>query len=409
MPAPTSRPGFIQRCRSELSLLIAIVCVLAFTTFVDESYREFPVQNAKTILRDISMLGIFALGAGVVIIAGGIDLSSGSVIAFSGMMFCSTCLLLAPRVDGLPQTDHLPIWVLGAAFVVTLLAAFLVGSFHAWLITSIELPAFVATLASLVGLRSLAKLLIQDVTQIAYASKTQKSTIVISDPLFASLGNVWWIPVGIFVTLAILLWILMSKTVVGRHLYALGGNEAATRLSGIRTERLKWLAYCIGSMTAAMAGILYTAYVSASEPTRDGAGYELNAIAAAVVGGCSLAGGAGTMGGIVLGSIFLRVVIDSVAKSFESRPDLVEGLVVGVLVVLAVAFNELRGQGLKKHFFPGPLGLLNVAILALLSAVVIFATASPESRYLNGLLAGGGTLLLLGLRAFLERRPSAGR
>jgi len=317
--------------------------------------------------------------------------------------------LLAPKVDGLPQTDHLPIWILGAAFLVTILAAFLVGSFHAWLITAIELPAFVATLASLVGLRSLAKLLIQDVTQIAYGSNTRKSTIVIADPLFASLGNVWWVPVVIFATLAILLWILMSKTVIGRHLYALGGNEAATRLSGIRTERLKWLAYCIGSMTAATAGILYTAYVSASEPTRDGVGYELNAIAAAGVGGCSLTGGAGTIGGIVLGSVFLRVVIDSVAKCFESRPDLVEGLVVGVLVVLAVAFNELRGRGLKKQFFPGTLGLLNVLILTILAGVVTFATASPEFKSRHGLLAGGAALLLLGLRAFLERRSTANR
>lgn len=400
------QPSFWNKNRNEIGLLGAILCVLLFTTFVDDSYREFPAQNAQTILREIATLGIFALGAGVVIIAGGIDLSSGSVIAFSGMMFCSTCLLLAPRVDQIPQTDSLPVWVLIAALCVTLLAAFLVGSFHAWLITAIELPPFVATLASLVGLRSLAKLLIQDVTQVAYSSSTRKSTITIADPLFSSLSNVWWIPVLIFLVLAVGLWILMSKTIVGRHLYALGGNEQATRLSGIRTERLKWLAYCIGSMTAAIAGILYASFVSHSEPSRDGAGYELNAIAAAVVGGCSLSGGAGTVSGIVLGAAFLKVVIDSVAKSFESRPDLVEGLVVGVLVVLAVAVNELRGRGLKKHFFSGGLGLLNVLILSLLSGLVTFATASPEVKSRNGLLAGGAVLLLLGLRAALERRSA---
>jgi len=194
--------------------------------------------------------------------------------------------------------------------------------------------------------------------------------------------------------------------VVGRHLYALGGNEQATRLSGIRTDRLKWLAYCIGSMTAAIAGILYTCYVGTSEPTRDGAGYELNAIAASVVGGCSLTGGAGSIAGIVLGSAFLKVVIDSVAKSFESRPDLVEGLVVGVLVVLAVAFNELRGRGLRKQLFPGSLGVLNVLILTLLAGLITFATASPEYKIRNGLIAGGGALLLLGLRTVLERRSA---
>ncbi len=422
----TSDTSLFQRYRNEFGLLIAIFCVLAFTTVISDSYREFPRQNAVTIVREIALLGIFALGAGIVIIAGGIDLSSGSVIAFSGMIFCSVCLLLSPKVggttdpetmstwmqilprpDAVPQTDQLPVWVLIVAFLVTMLAAFLVGSFHAWLITAIELPPFVATLASLVGLRSLAKLLIQDVTQIAYASKTRKSTITITDPLFSSLGNSWWIPALIFVLLAIALRVMMSKTVVGRHLYALGGNEQATRLSGIRTERLKWLAYCIGSMTAALAGILYTCYVGTSEPTRDGAGYELNAIAASVVGGCSLTGGAGSVLGIVLGSAFLKVVIDSVAKSFESRPDLVEGLVVGVLVVLAVAFNELRGgRGLKKHFFPGKLGILNVFILTILAGVISFATAGSDQKLRNGIIAAAVTLILLSIRAIMERRSA---
>jgi ribose/xylose/arabinose/galactoside ABC-type transport system permease subunit len=388
-----------------MGLLIAIFCVLLFTAFVDDSYRTYPQRNAETILRETALLGIFSLGAGIVIIAGGIDLSSGSVIAFSGMTFCSVCLLLAPKAGAQPETAELGAGILFIAFLVTMLAAFLVGSFHAWLITAIELPPFVATLASLVGLRSLAKLLIQDVTQIAYDSKSGKSTIGIADPMFYNLGNVWWIPLVIFLALSLALWILLSKTVVGRHLYALGGNEQAARLSGIRTDRLKWLAYCIGSMTAAISGILYTSYVGTSEPTRDGAGYELNAIAAAVVGGCGLAGGVGTTAGIMLGSLFLKVVIDSVAKSFESRPDLVEGLVVGMLVVLAVAFNELRGtRGLKKQFFPGMLGWLNVLILTLLAGVVTFATSAVEYKLRNGALAAGATLLLIGLRALLERR-----
>lgn len=399
--------GFFQRYRNEFGLIIAICCVVLFTSFINDSYRTSPQMNAETILRDVAMLGIFALGAGVVIIAGGIDLSSGSVIAFSGMTFCSVCLLLSPMEAGVPQTADLPIWVFLVAFLVTMFAAFLVGSFHAWLITAIQLPPFVATLASLVGLRSLAKLLIQDVTKIAYGAKTGKSTIGISDPFFFDLGNVWWIPVVIFLVLSFGLWILLSKTVVGRHLYAMGGNEQAARLSGIRTDRLKWLAYCIGSMTAAMAGILYTSYVGTSEPTRDGAGYELNAIAAAVVGGCSLTGGVGTIAGMMLGTVFLKVVIDSVAKSFQSRPDLVEGLVVGLLVVLAVAFNELRGsRGLKKQFFPGTLGLLNVFILTVLAGLITFATSSPESKFQNGLIAAGGTLFLIGLRAFMERRQA---
>ncbi len=401
----SSNTSFIHRFRNEVGLALAVLVVLAFTTWVSPSYLEHPARNAENILRETALLGIFALGAGIVIISGGIDLSSGSVIAFSGTIFCSICMLLAPKQGTEPLTDELAIWILVVAFLVTMLLAFLIGSFHAWLITVIDLPPFVATLASLVGLRSLSKLLIQDVTRVARETKNGKSTIGIADENFRMLGNEWWIPVVTFGVLAFCLWILLSKTVVGRHLYAMGGNEEAARLSGIRTDRLKWLAYCIGAMTAAIAGILYTSYIGTAEPTRDGMGYELNAIAASVVGGCGLTGGIGSIAGIMLGSLFLKIVIDSVAKTFSSRPDLVEGLIVGILVVLAVAFNELRGsQGLKKQFFPGSLGLLNIVILTILTGTITYVTSSPESKTFNGLFAAGATLCLLTLRAILEFR-----
>ena len=138
--------------------------------------------------------------------------------------------------------------------------------------------------------------------------------INIQDPAYGLFGSEWWIPLVIFVALAVLAWVLMNKTVLGRHLYAMGGNEEAARLSGIRTERLKWVAYCIGTMTASIAGILYSSEVGSSDPQTQGMGYELFAIAAAVVGGCSLQGGVGRVTGIVLGALFLRVVIDAVAQ-----------------------------------------------------------------------------------------------
>ena len=289
------------------------------------------------------------------------------------------------------------------------MTAFLIGSFHAWLITSIGLPPFVATLASLVGLRSLARLLIEDVTRLAYDKETGNSQIYIRDDFYHTLGTEWWIPLAVFVFLSLGLWLLMSKTVTGRHIYAMGGNEEAARLSGIRTNRLKWLAYCIGTMTAAVAGILHSSYISMAEPVNDGLGYELSAIAAGVVGGCSLAGGIGSVSGIMLGALFLRVVIDSVAKVFKQKPDILEGLVVGILVVLAVAFNELRGtSGLKKQFFPGALGILNILILTLLTGVIT-AITSTDHKLRNGLIAAAAVVILLGVRVVLERLQSARR
>ncbi len=357
---------------NELGLLVAIVAVIAATTIFSDAYREKPLQNAQEILRQTSLLGVFALGAAIVIISGGIDLSSGSVIAFSGAVCASIMLALAPLDEaGAPDTGNLGLGILAVAIAGALVAGFLVGTLHAWLITVVGLPPFVATLASLVGLRSLARVMVQEVTT-ALTPTGRTTQIYIYDSTFNALGTRWWIPLAIFLILSFVCWILLSRTVVGRHLYAMGGNEAAARLSGIRTDHLKWLAYSLGAITSSIAGILYMAEVGTAYPAVQGLGYELNAIAAAVVGGCSLQGGVGTIWGTMLGVVFLRVVIDAVAKLVKVGADEYQGIIVGVLVVLAVAFNELRraGGGLSKQFFPGLLGILAIGILTALAGTL---------------------------------------
>lgn len=405
--------SIFRNYRNEFGLLAAILLVLGITAIFSDAYHSaMGLQlTGKAIARDTALVGIFALGAAVVIISGGIDLSSGSVIALSGTLFFGFIVLLAPddpstRWPGdpnshFPDTSNLPFWIPAIAFLLTMGAAFCVGSFHAWLITVIKLPPFVATLASLVGLRSLARLLIQDMTYVRYGQR--QSTITMGDETLTSIGQQnWWVPCAIWLVLCVLLWILLSHTVVGRHIYAMGGNEQAAKLSGIRTDRLKWLSYCIGSMTAAIAGILYSCYIGTTSPSTDGLGYELNAIAAAVVGGCSLSGGVGTVGGVILGTLFLRLVIDSVAKLFRSQPDLVEGLIVGILVVMAVAFNELRGSGTKKQFFPGTMGWFNVFILSGLLGLIVGVTSTSD-KLRNGLIVGAIVLAILLVKAIAER------
>ena len=352
------------------------------------------------------------------IISGGIDLSSGSMIAFSGVICCSIILGLCQftgLVDdtGNPVTANLPTWILVGAISGTLGVAFIIGSFHAWLITVIRLPPFIATLASLVGLRSLGRVLIQDVNRVF--TSNANTQIYIRDATYKSFGNEWYIPVIICAVVALILFTLMRSTVTGRHLYAIGGNEDAARLSGISTEKKKWLAYCIGTMTAALAGILYSSYVGGSMPDRDGLGYELNAIAAAVVGGCSLAGGLGTISGIVLGAIFLRVVIDAVAKTVKDNPDEFQGMIVGLLVVLAVTFNELRSQkGDRKKFFPGALGVVNIISLTVLMGVVaVLVTSDGDSstddsrdKLVAGCIVSCVTCAVLVARRVLESRSN---
>jgi ribose/xylose/arabinose/galactoside ABC-type transport system permease subunit len=390
-----------QLARTEWGLLAAIGVVVLLTAALDTQHTYFvrPGDSAVNILRQTALLGIFSLGAAIVIIAGGIDLSSGSVIAFSGTICAIILLRLAPQE--MRQGQPVGMAVVVVAIAATLAVGFLIGSLHTWLITVVGLPPFVATLATLVGLRSLGRGLVAHFTQ-------GSSQISIFDERFRYLATSVWIPVALFLGLAALAWVLMARTVVGRHLYALGGNESAARLSGIRTDGLKWLAYSLSAMLASIAGVLYVCEVATADPEKLGKGYELNAIAAAVVGGCSLLGGVGTIPGTVLGVVFLRVVIDAVAKIVKRSADLYEGLIVGIVVVVAVAFTHVRqSAGRGQRFLGGALGLVTILNLSLLAGAL--AALFGQDYALDGRAAAAVVLVVLLLARLLEarRRPVA--
>ncbi len=393
-----SPQSIFVRFRNELGLVIAIFAVLSITSLINQDYFREPWRNFRDIAQETSLVGIFALGAAIVIIAGGIDLSSGTMILFSASVCVLVTYVFAPISGGRPNpagSTDLVVWLGVAAALAT---GLLVGTFHAWLITIVKLPPFVATLATLVGLRSLTKIMNGGITD-SLGIKVQ--SINASASLFGDL-RVWWIPVVVFLFLGTGLWLLMNRTVIGRHLYALGGNEEAARLSGINTDNLKWLAYTIGSVTASIAGVLYAAKISTCTPSSMGVGYELNAIAAAVVGGCSLQGGTGLIPGVMLGVLFLQVVIDAVAKVFKTNPDDWKGQIVGLLVVLAVAFNEIRrgGTGGRKRMFPGAIGWVTVPMLALVLTLEVFA-ADTQHRLGASLVVGGVAFAaLLGRKLF---------
>jgi ribose/xylose/arabinose/galactoside ABC-type transport system permease subunit len=219
------------------------------------------------------------------------------------------------------------------------------------LITRLDLPPFIATLGTLIGLRSLGRV----IAQWLYNS----DKIAVPAPDFRALYNatwtwsipgitgplqVRWVPLCVFLFVAVGAVVLMRRTILGRHLYALGGNEEAARLSGIRTDRLKYVAYCLGAVCSGLAGILYAAREGQGNSTNMGMGYELNAIAAAVVGGASLRGGVGTMSGTILGALFLTLVVNGIPNIIKIESTLYEGIIVGVVVILAVAVNQIRGR-----------------------------------------------------------------
>jgi ribose/xylose/arabinose/galactoside ABC-type transport system permease subunit len=399
-PEPAASRGFSLRS-AEWALLGAILVAVVLTTLVDanHAYWERPTESLRDIARNTALLGIFALGATVVIIAGGIDLSSGSMIALSGTVCATTMLALRPA----EMMAFKPVGgvAVAAGCLAALAVGFLVGTLHAWLITAVRLPPFIATLATLVGLRSFARALCESGT--AAFTPTKSALINVSDPFFKTIRDNVWIPVAVFALLAIATWILLTRTVLGRHLHALGGNEQAARLAGIRTENVKWFAYCFGAMTAALAGLFYVANESVAAPVNQGRGHELNAIAAAVVGGCSLSGGVGTVPGTVLGTIFLRVVIDAVSKIIKTGADVYEGLIVGIVVVIAVTFAQLGqlASGGRK-LLPGPLGLCAIPVLAILAGSVVAMMASGRA----GLGAGLAAVVLLAAVRWWEGRPA---
>lgn len=331
-PSPTSTLRAVVRA-PEFGLVAAIAFALGVIYLLDKSGAFFSPASRESMLHQVALFGVLAVGAAVVIIAGGIDLSIGAVVALSSVV-CARLLTSWLR-GGQPDSVAPTPAVLALGIGLTLALGLAIGLLHALMIVVLRLPPFIATLATMAGLRSLASIL------------SQNRTINVKYPAFRELGyNTWW-TLAIFAAVAATVSVMMGATVLGRHLFALGGNETAARLSGLPTRRLKAVAYGLSGMLAALGGVLFTGRSGQADP-RLGVTYELIAITAAVVGGCSLSGGVGSIRGTVLGLVLIQVVIKATGQLAPPGIDStqVEGLVLGTVVVLAVAFNQrfrLRG------------------------------------------------------------------
>jgi ribose/xylose/arabinose/galactoside ABC-type transport system permease subunit len=308
----------------EWGLVAGIAAVMAVIYVLDRDQAFFKPYSLQTLLHRVALFGVLAVGAAIVIIAGGIDLSIGAVVALSSVVSAKLLTEWLRRGTAGPPSLAL----IALAIGITLLMGLSIGLVHAFMISGLRLPPFIATLATMAGLRSLAILLCQN------------KTINVPFDAYRAMGKEWWITLTIFGCVAATMSILMGCTVVGRHLFALGGNEMAARLSGLRTNRLKAVAYGLSGTLAALGGVMFTGY-SGQADSRLGVTYELTAITAAVVGGCSLSGGLGSIRGTVLGLLLTQLVIKGtgiVVRGVDSTQ--IEGLVLGTVVVLAVAFNQ---------------------------------------------------------------------
>lgn len=306
--------GALQQLLAFASLIVLII------VFSVSSSNFLQFSNIVGILMSTAVIGVLALGSTFVIITGGIDLSVGTVMTLSAVM---TGVFIT--FWGMP----VPIGVIGG-ILTGALCGFLSGVF----VSKLKIPPFIATLAMMMVAKGLA-LVISGAKPIYFTDKHAEGFSKIS------LGSVFGVPFAVFIFFgaAIIGSILLSRTIIGRYNFALGSNEEATRLSGVNVNFWKIVIYTITGTFTGLAGVLIASRLNSANPAL-GQGYELEAIAAVVIGGTSLSGGKGTITGTVIGALIMSVLTNGLR--ILSVPQEWQTVVVGLVILLAVYTDILR-------------------------------------------------------------------
>lgn len=299
---------------SELSILIGFIVISAILAILSPVFLS--VTNLKNVVIQASINATLACGMTFVIISGGIDLSVGSVLAFAGVVMGSAL-----------KAEMSVVTVVLIAIVIGGLSGLVNGLF----ITVGKLPPFISTL----GMMSVARGVALLYTGGRSISGFKKS--------FTAIGNGSWlgVPIIIWMLLAtyIIAWFVLRYTKLGRYTYAMGGNEEATRLSGIRVDIYKVGVYIISGATAGIAAAMLAARLNSAQPIA-GVSYELTAIAATVIGGTSLTGGEGKITGTIIGALIISVIQNGL--NLLNVPSYVQQIVIGVVIIGAVLLDRLR-------------------------------------------------------------------
>jgi ribose transport system permease protein len=340
--AALERPwaGWLGATETKKLVGILVMALLLYGALMTRP-RASSLANQKTVAHRIGFDGIMVLGVAVVIISGGIDLSIGSVAGLASVCFALLIDKLMPQVAALGLTDDYRQCVPWVAMLIVLAAAPLIGLVHGLFITKLRLQPFLVTLCGLFIYRGLAR----------WATWTEGGTsqnVGLGEHLqevaglkFLALGNLGGVPMTLVLMLALaaLVALLLHGSVYGRYLYAIGANEQAARYAGIATARYKIGAYMFCSLMAALAGVLEMLEVGSASPAEAGSWYELYAITGAVLGGCSLRGGEGTVPGIILGAAILPL-LRSLCR-FSGIHDDLHPTVVGAALLLGTITDEL--------------------------------------------------------------------
>ena len=304
---------FLSGAQGPLIGLILLCVVFALTSDVFLSLR-----NALNVIDQVTTLGILALGMTGVIIIGGIDLSVGSILALSIMV-----------LGWLPQDYGVPFPL---ALLLCVLAGGICGVVNGLLVTKARLPAFIATLTMMSVARGLANITTDGQQVVGYPDWF---TALATDRHLGVLSAT----VGLFILLALAAWVFLRYRATGRSLYAIGGSAEVARLAGIKVQKLTVGVYTVSGLLAGVAAAVMAARLDSSQPSA-GLGYELDAIAAVVIGGASLSGGIGSIAGTVVG-VFIIGVLHNGLNLLGISP-FIQQVVIGVVIAVAVTFDTLR-------------------------------------------------------------------
>jgi ribose transport system permease protein len=305
--------------KKEAGIAVLLFVLCAVTAILNHNFLS-PV-NLTNMANIIGMFGIFSIGLGLVIITGGIDLSVGSMFALAGVL-----LAMALRDWNLP-------WPV-AALIVVLLPMFL-GWVHGLLITRMHMQPFIVTLCGLLLYRGIARFIANDSTK-GFGNAEGFETLA-----NLARGKLFGLPMPfvLLIIVSVIMWVVLHRSIYGRHLLAVGRNEEAARFSGINTRFVITSTYVLMGLLTGISAVLFAFYTNSISPSIHGNFYELYGIAAAVLGGCSLRGGEGSIIGILIGAALLQVLQNLV--NLLGIPSSLNFAVMGAVVLLGVLADQI--------------------------------------------------------------------
>lgn len=308
--------------KKELGIFVLLVVLCIIVAVFNPLFLT--ATNLQNMGQQIGAFGIFSIGLGLVIITGGIDLSVGSMMALLGVLLS---MMLTEWGWGVPLA------ILGS-----LALAMSLSWLHGLLITRMNMQPFIVTLCGLLFYRGLARFITKD--------ETKGFGTVAGLDFLRSLANGHLLgiptPFVLLIVISLVIWVLLHRSVYGRYLFATGRNPEAARYAGINTRRIIMLAYIISGALTAISGIIFAFYTNSVSPANHGNAYELYGIAAAVLGGCSLRGGEGSVVGILIGTALLQVLRNLV--NMLGIPSSLDFAVMGAVILIGVMADQYFGQ-----------------------------------------------------------------